>query len=367
MRAPSTEVTGPALHVVATVPKPGAAPVPVRQSIRIQFDRFLTTDAERKSGLCIEEGASGTCLDASAFQTEYDPVDRVLVWIPKQPLREKTSYTVRVLAAKGDADANVLRAFDDASLESEMTFDFTTGDATVAAAEPKRSVGFCTTNDICFLGKNACATSTPFPDSPGSVLALSCTSAGICHKGPPIKGISGLAVSFEDPDGGTPAAVRRLVEQGTIAPETATDPDPGARRLPGSQALGFQMPYIDRGRPGNSFALYKIILGEETQETATLPADTYACKDLRAAQAPCANDAGFVPPANMIGNQSTPIPGVAEPWMPHAPAAAGEIERLAHRVRGVYMPKDGTISSQEVHALSAWIAAGAPVTDCPQQ
>jgi hypothetical protein len=191
-------------------------------------------------------------------------------------------------------------------------------------------------------------------------------------------------------DGGVPAAVTRLVNNVTVATESAVGPDPNAPQRSPNAVFGVNMPYIDGAtkNPGNSFLLYKVILGlaprcghldEEspnpslnatacTPVAGQLTAPEYLCSDIQ-----CKPEAGASVPqvdGGAPGQPGQPAPPIAPSWVPAdhwKPPAAGEYNRLRGRIRGDGMPPLSQLHPtpyQSAIALSAWIAKGAG-TNCP--
>ncbi|HKQ71522.1 MAG TPA: Ig-like domain-containing protein, partial [Polyangiaceae bacterium] len=289
---------GPAPKVVATFPST-TTKVGVMGRVRAQFDRFLLPPTDEHPTACLKTG-TGEC-DAAALTTTYDPVDRVVVWAPKRALTAGTQYTVQILAPENAADPNGIRAFDRVPLEEATSISFTPDAAVV---EPPHTVGFCPPG-----GAGAQATLT------------SCTATGTCHGVAKAAKVTGATFELSDgkPNAVVPSVVKQLVESARIAPETATGPDPSL----GSSALfGQNMPFIDKGRPGNSFALYKMILN--------LSSDADGEKAPKHFSSMPSGDAGA---ASLT----------FEPWIVDDWKAAPEDEhvRLRARLRGDPMPPSG--------------------------
>ncbi|HKQ71523.1 MAG TPA: Ig-like domain-containing protein [Polyangiaceae bacterium] len=402
---------GPPPQVTWHSPSDEEKGVALQQSIRVQFDRFLTPLSATRQGLCLQAASVGgqspdECIGGT-LAPEYDPVDRVAVWKPTVPLLPHTRYNARVLAPKGPDDVGGVRAFDGVALAKEVTFAFETGDAASVAKEPKRAIDFCTTKILCRPSIDVC--SKPFsggvPSSPANVLQYGCTGDPTCHGVPdkPRGEARGSVLSLDDGEakGGTPSAVRRLVETQQVATETATAQNPGAARVSVTDRFGQNMPYVDRKNPGNSYLLYKMILAlpshcpfRDDEEAANpdrsscAPTETdagsvgvhwgnsasfydfYDCEDLE----PRATDPSGMCPAD-AGITGTPrikrgheLPSGVDPWISAdewKPPAAGEYARLRSRIRGDMMPPSGTTHSDAL-TVSAWISAGAETPACPQ-
>ncbi len=386
-------------------------------TIRMQFSRFLALTSTRQ-GVCVSTGndaclSTGAAGSAAALAVEYDPVDRVVVLKPQRPLAAG-QYKVRVLAPKSDTDETGIRAFDGVPLAQETSFELTV-DASVTSVEgcpwgaplptcePRRTVDYCTpVEKACMLG--TCTVPQSVGESVASYMGGYC-ALSTCHvPSLPKRGPIGEAFLLNDgPDaGGVAGAIARIVHERVVAPESATDPDPAAPRQAGQGTLVGNMPYIDPGNPGNSFVLYKMIIGmlhcPAGENDAVLPesmhcapgadggyqgsltvqpnAAFYKCSDITTAlgEAGVEPDAGTCPkldPTTLplpLHAEGDFIPYLVEPWVPDSKWAspiAGEYARLRYRIRGNPMPSsDGLEGPQNMHMISAWIAKGAPTAPC---
>src|SRR6266542_921357 len=91
---------GPPPQAVWTFPKNEATGVALKQSIRVQFDRVLSPASAVRQGVCVQAttvgaGATDECI--GGLTPQYDPVDRVAVWVPSVPLMPMTRYNVLLL------------------------------------------------------------------------------------------------------------------------------------------------------------------------------------------------------------------------------------------------------------------------------
>jgi hypothetical protein len=399
---------GPAPQVVWKYPDNEAKGVPSPTTVRVQFDRFLAPDSAVRQAICIQAcsvgpGAqcAGQCL--GNLVPEYDPVDRVAVWKNVQ-VQPGIRYNVRLLVPVTDDDATGVRSIDGAPLEKEYVFAFTAGDPTktsladggldptlveaekVVAA--RSAIKFCSTSPYCPVPTAGCTTPTPDKSVLGPNDHLTTCLAPGCHSPNKIAGPSGGVLALTSTAGGIPAAVKQMVADGTVATESATGPDPLVARRSPKDVFGQSMPVFDAHNPGNSFLLYKLILGmaprcNHTNEESANPelgnisctaaagqlmADEFLCSDIR-----CMPEAGAPRPmvdGGAPGQAGQPAPPIVPGWVPDdrwQPPVAGEYDRLRSRIRGDGMPppKYGTPSTyQSVRALSAWIANGA-IVDCP--
>jgi hypothetical protein len=401
----SVDSVGPPVRVVWTYPPHEAHDVPVTFSISVQFDRFLLPSTTLRQTICLQAatvGAEHPGLDfceGAGLAPHYDPVDRIATWTIRGKIFPKTRYNVRIFAPNDANDTAGVRAFDGAPLEKEYIFAFTTGDQS-PGLEPSRKLGFCAMKSLCPLPDGACdgPAPTPLTASPHDFLAASCTRSGNCHgaagQG---SGLSGSALQFQETPGGsiTPS-LRRLVLDSVVATETATGVDPTAPSRSVLTPFGRNMPYIDAANPANSYLLYKLILGmaprcpfdgnEESamfEPTACAPdggyargtyeRDWFACDEVARKSLPrdeagvCPSDGGFAP-LHVEGARGRPLAPPIPPRIPDdawRPPASGEYERLRTRIRGLGMPHGGMVSRAEALTISAWIASGAEVEDCP--
>jgi len=357
-------------------------------TIRVQFDRFLNPDTANRQAFCVSQSAKpDDCLSAGAGQgttlsVEYDPVDRVVVLHPPPKGLDVGLYKVRVLPPKNDADQFGIRAFDGVPMAKEFSFEFTV-DASQIPDEPNRAVDFCTAEIVCTAPDAGTAgTPTSRENSVAGTIAGSCAGESSCHlrrdstEKVPTNVVLGDSVIFSElaDKGGVAAAMHRVVDQRLVAPETAVDPDPGSPRTSGPDSFGRNMPFIDPKNPGNSYIVYKMILGtlhcpagpnDDSVDPGYCSGDggTFGFESRYRADS-YEYDAGGCN-GTIVHHADDRIPYGA--WVPEAQwksPAAGEYGRLASRIRGNSMPP-GDATPQDIHMFSAWIAAGAPVKTCP--
>lgn len=389
---------GPAPTVLWTSPAAEATGVGLHQSIRVQFDRFLLPSVTTRQAICVRAGSPTNtpvpCVSDVVLQPEYDPVDRVIAWRPMDPgFMPQTRYTVQLIRPQSDSDLNGIRAFDDVALAAKPfpgnvdSFAFTTGDASSQPTlpEPNRSVDYCYTPDsVCPLPNDVCTLPTPTPlfgykSGPNGVM-VSCGGAGVtgCHGAPLApafvpKGQAGSALILNagTDNTGIPVAIQQLVTQSVVATQTATGASPRTPERTASTPFGQNMPYIDSGNPGNSYLLYKTIIGDRL---ATFDADYYNCAVLDGGLLPgagtnaCTSKDPFTATPAKVGTTGQTLPSAVDPWVPlaqSAPASPEEVGRLRQRIRGQPMPQGGFVPHTDAETLSAWIASGAPASVCP--
>jgi hypothetical protein len=384
---------GPPVRVLGTFPADAEKDVPLRQPIRVQFDRFLHPDAVTPQSICVERVIIGSPQPGEAcgaVVAEYDPVDRVGIWTPAADLLPNTRYNVRVLAPANADDGGGVRAFDGAPLESEGTFAFETGDGSKQAVRPNRTIDFCAAaRQVCALPvpDKQCRILAPTDDSvpgPFPILTTNCSS---CHN--PIaphtspSGASGAVLHLTNE-----SDVRQLVEMVQIATETATAPNVVQRNV--RSTFGTNMPLIDANNPGNSFLLYKIMLGAapcplrsdggspssdsskctDPGYSSSFHQDLYECAGIPDGGPTPDGGCAAPPPAARKAANGDLVPTSVEPWVPAdtwSPPAPGEYERLRQRIRGEQMPPMGGSPRNWAHNLSAWIADGAKAPNCVAQ
>jgi hypothetical protein len=352
-------VDRPNVHVVWHTPANEAIDVPTRQSIRVQFDRFLAPGSVTRQAICLTPESIGAGVKPTqcigGMSPEYDPADRVAVWLLPWYLAEDTRYNVRIIAPADARDLGGIRAFDGAPLEQTFTFSFRTAAGPHAQpADPNRTISLCdpAATLTCALPGGACGDPRP------AALALS-GSAGIlsgcagasanCHApyAPAGPGPRGSALRL------SPGDIKRLADTAQIAAETATEPVSTIANRSPLAFFGQNMPCIDRNRPESSYLLYKIILADPLNCSGEVDRldDPVVCGHAQTASRADAADAAPIGP--WISD---------EDWQPPAP---GERMRLRSRIKGLGMPPSTRVSHRWVQTVSAWIAAGAKTDGCP--
>jgi hypothetical protein len=383
--------------------------VGLHQSIRVQFDRFLLPSITTRQAICVESattsGPPSHCPGGVFLSPQYDPVDRVMAWIPGNAgFTPRTRYTVRLVPPESDSDLNGIRAFDGVPLsENTPSFAFTTGSrAASTLTEPNRKIDFCYQPDkVCSLPDTACSTVTQVDGhtaGPSDVLSNGGCSGPLvgCHAASSTAptSLAGSAFALRPEDGNVSAAIQRIVSQAVVATETATGPNPDTPERSAATPFAQNMPYIDAHSPGNSFLLYKVLLGMaprcqvSNEESAThdrqacsdtryaspvgFDQDTYDCTMVDAGPLASGAEAGCTAPftgmPNKLGTAGEAVPAPIDSWVPAeqwGPPVAGEYDRLRLHIRGQSMPPNLSTSYAQILTLSAWIAQGAPSNACP--
>lgn len=406
---------GPPVKVLLTIPAAEAIDVPVDQSIRVQFDRFLSPLSVLRQSICIA-AVGPTTKDSGRPgceqfpKPEYDPIDRVAVWKPSHPLKPGVRYTVVVRAPENEEDQDGIRAFDGAPLEQSFVFAFTTErrlpcstdtdciepascgceddgcsrkTCRLPSNEPKRSIDYCYDSPrYCAWPRNGCSPPRlvrATTSGPRQQLNACSEGSARCHTGggsdkPIFRGVA------HPPFGSELSLARDGIRNyiGQVALQTAREASPTRINRLGVP-FAVNMPYVDPGFPANSYLLWKLVLGMQGTdvniETPVFSDDGYRCEDLP--QGPlvdggpdgsCPAEAP-IPTALPIVKAGDEQPGPVEPWIPRAlsrPIAEGEYERLRRSLHGGGMPygPDERIYVASLRTIQAWIAAGAATPDC---
>ncbi|MEO6573178.1 MAG: hypothetical protein ABIP89_05030 [Polyangiaceae bacterium] len=329
-------MTGPFVHVVG-INVDATHKATTNGVIQIAFDRMLLPiTVTRQSILLLDYTTT-----AIAPVVSYDPVARVVTLSNPNPgnpswLKADQAYKIVLGIPEGDVDVGGVRAIDRAPLDPSQVLQF--GFLVSADSTPQVSnlvsgppMNFC--NDI-------------FP-----IFTASC-SQGTCH-GPvagKVRPAAGLVL-------GTSAGVANTAIA-RVANGSNTGPLAGPGHAP-SHIFGIDMPLIDPGNPGNSWLLYKVLLGPPS---APVVVDT-------------GTDAGADAGAEGGAPVATCTPGAPFPAASFDVTAVSDDERarLSNYVLGNKMPypampgtndSSGDLTLDQMERLRAWIQQGAIVTDC---
>lgn len=313
-------------------------------SIHLKFDRYLLPASVSRQAICVQPtdapvAAPGDCILGQLLSPTYDPVKReVILRLPTGArFAQATKYYITVLGPTDDS-APGIRAFDGAPLEGTRVLDFTTA-ATDPAGGPAADEGeadyeepdaFCSVSARCIricAGDMTCEALCQSPQG-----ALSNCAFGDCH-GDGKRQIEGtmesayigpaMGLALQSPESMLATAIGKVAHQ---TQQGNADPGDVNPVLDNPRRFGRAMPIIDRGSPGNSYLVYKILAG----------IDPFVVSD-------------------------------------ENPAAAGEQSRLREAiVVGMTMPASGTPLGftggppvSEMQSISNWIARGAPTNSCP--
>ena len=206
-------------------------------ALELRFDRYLLPATAVRQSIAIYTGSE----DLGVFaQPEYDLVERVLVYrLPSGArLEPGVRYTVELLSPKEEDDFG-FRAFDRAPLAEAgvpLTFDFRTRKAPTAPPAPTLPPF----EDTCQL-LEALAPGIPVEKRAGC-------SSNSCHGGADAR----MGLRLDNAQGLAQTAIDRVAHQ------TESGAHSG-QPLENPPRLGVNMPIIDRGRPENSYLIYKLL------------------------------------------------------------------------------------------------------------
>jgi hypothetical protein len=317
---PTTLTLTPSEPVLAA-----ATPALSTTSLGLSFDRFLLPGEAIRQAICLRTNpdpvtTQQNCTQSVFLEPSYDPARRRVTYrLPAgKALVADAKYWLTVLSPP-DPESVGFRAFDGAPLEQRVVFQFSTaamdppgsspvdpalGDAAKRAASEEL---FCTASACVAAcgGDQACVNKCPVATS----LTVSC---GGCH-GPIELGIPAMGLDMSTPE-------RLAWMNGQVAHQTMTGEHADEADLR-PRTFGRAMPLVDPGNPGNSYTLYKMLVGP-----------IYA---------------------------STPLAqGMQE----------GEMDRLRGSVVvGLPMPPSDVyaVPAPGIEAISAWIMTGAHTPACP--
>jgi hypothetical protein len=318
-------------------PKPIAADGSTRivpsASLRLRFDRFLLPGTVTRQSVCLQPDTGDVadytkCGKGVFLEPTYDPVRREVVLRQKAGARLALGTLYKLTLYKPDIEGDCssdaptscgVRAFDRAPLEAPFTITFRTVEVDPGNVPDE------TAPAVVFCGAK------------GAAAALGSCSYGNCHattSGNPCVPTSkskypdcAEGVSFYNMQYGNfvdveQTAINRVAHQ-TQMGESASTPEKTPARF------GRAMPIIDAfnpgvaGNPGNSYVLYKILVGTSTDAA---PAD--------------------IKPSDAEVQRLLDSVVVGMPMPPPDPAA-------------------GSLDSEQMLNLSNWIQHGAPLSKCP--
>ncbi len=279
-----------------TPDSPADCGVPLYADLELRFDRFLLPSTVVRQSVVVSSGNAGVFL-----QPRYDVIERVVVlslggggtWQPG------TRYTVKLLRANEHADGWGFAAFDGAPLDADgpvpLEFTFRTRRTFEPRPAPPPTPTWPEIRDV--LDRGSCASTN-------------------CHRGPQ----ASMGLDLSHPPGIEATAINE------VAHETDSELS-AAEAWEETSRFGLQMPVIDRGRPSNSYLLYKTLI------------------DPRAYRSTC----------------ETSYQVALQGCVRFPREAADELR--AWFVRGDPMPLDPgrPLSLDDLRLLDRWIASGAPL------
>lgn len=317
-------------------------------SFVLKFDRFLLPGSAIRQSVCLQSDlnidvqSANNCESGVLLAPTYDPIRRQVIYrrgLDEARLALDTRYRLTVLPPAENSGAAGFRAFDGAALEGRVQIDFMTVAQEPTGATDEVPPGgdlFCAHDPECLSACGAdpsCAQSCEI--GVARQLREGCAAGGACHreafKGATLLRGAAAALDLEEAEDIVATAMGKVAHQ-TQMGEHADEGDSNPTRF------GRAMPIIDPSNPGNSYLLYKIVVGPNVQ--VTRPA-----------------------------NPSDPASLIDDPPSPE------EIARLRSSVvAGLPMPPSydadprNAVSFfvEDADLISAWIAQGAPVRDCSQ-
>ncbi|EYF07408.1 Hypothetical protein CAP_0161 [Chondromyces apiculatus DSM 436] len=320
-------------------------------SFILKFDRFLHPATVTRQSVCITSDLTRDVrtLDdcqripgAARLELEptYNPVEREAIYRRRADsprLSPGQKYRIAVLAPSSDEDLGGFRAFDQAPLERTVQIDVSVLDQDPPGVRDELLPGadlYCRRDPAC-LGQcddDACRQACALWGFGVQPYLQACAAGGGCHANPEFAG-AGLSLASSD--------LIRLTAIGKVAHQTQTgehaaDPDLSPRRF------GRAMPIIDPQNPGNSYLLYKMLIGPNALEPTLSTAEGSDLAGERERLHASVVVGMPMPP------QSTPSFWLHDPGDPEA--APGSV-----------VPR---IDGGDIDLITAWILHGAPTRDC---
>jgi hypothetical protein len=266
----------------------GSTQVLTTASFIVKFDRFLLPSSAIRQSVCLQADLGKEvltledCTDPVFLEPTYNPVRREVIFRQppeREPLARGTTYVLTVLKPADDDAITGFRAFDRAPLAENVRIQLSTvsEDPPQAVAErPPSADLFCKREPQCVstcAGDDECSQCSLIG---AARYLVSCAFGAACHsdgadeqggRGP----AAGLNLSMGN-DNDTidfiqATAVARVAHQ-TQMGEHADEPDKAPLRF------GRAMPIIDPQSPGNSYLLYKMLVGPNAVDPTVTPEET---------------------------------------------------------------------------------------------
>ncbi|WP_437970785.1 hypothetical protein WMF04_16510 [Sorangium sp. So ce260] len=341
----------------------GATQVLSTASFVLKFDRFLlpgaVSGAVGPASLCVSGDLAtqvetfADCVNPIALAPTYNPVQREVIFrqIEGMPgLVPGTRYALTVLRPVDEAAPAGIRAFDGAPLDTNVRIEFTVAATNPPQAMPERQPSgdfYCQRDLECVAME--CQDDPNNPSDPVDPTCSTCvrgaamllyTCAG-CHSDANASAGLNLNVAGLDPTVQQLRYNRVEPLYETAIGHAAHQTQMGERAHVGEKTperFGRAMPLIDPGNPGNSYLLYKLIVGKSAIDPS-LPADQ--AEQLR-------EETERLRAAFVMGLPMPPPP--SEPIFRFHPRGPDD--------ESVTMYVDG------MDILSAWILDGAEPRDC---
>lgn len=334
---------GPALHIISITPEPeqgfecepgerDSCGVPINATLRVRFDRYLDPSTANRQGIRVYTGDPEVS-PVIPFLVRYDPLERVVTYAMPEgfSFAESTLYRVEFPVPEEPDDFG-FRAYDGAALEEgsvPLEFGFFTGNFRVS--EPPLRAPSCEQ-----------IVREVFARPLGN-----CQSAQ-CH------------ASEENEFGAAPhglwldrrvhvraTAIGRVARQTEIAPQSGVP-------LEDSPRFGAAMPIIDAGNPGNSYVVYKLLLGQQNFLPCSTSGAPLTCSE---ADDPCRS----IYPALALPEDDCLAPSPQERARLREWFVRGEPMPIQRNDSGDPVPR--SVGLQGLRAVVDFIAAGADCTE----
>ncbi|AUX41914.1 hypothetical protein SOCE26_033390 [Sorangium cellulosum] len=257
----------------------GATTVLSTSSFVLKFDRFLLPSAVGAAlgheSVCLSADLAAQvktyadCLNPIALTPSYNPVRREVTFrqVEGMPrLLPGTRYALTVLAPVDEAASAGIRAFDGAPLGANVRLEFTVAAMDPPETQPERPPSgdfFCQRDLECVSGM---CQDDPVCTTCVRGAALYLWACAGCH------GDADTAVGLNLDVGMTFNRLDPL--HATAIGHAAHQTQMGERAHVGEhnpERFGTAMPLIDPGDPGNSYLLYKIIVGQNAVDPLLSP------------------------------------------------------------------------------------------------
>ena len=311
----------------------GSTKIVPSASIRIRFDRYLLPGSVTRQAFCLQADPADVaditgCSKPVFIEPSYDPVRREIVLRQRLGTRLALGTLYKLTFYKSELEGVCpdtprscgVRAFDGAPLEAVYSIMFRTVDADPVGAldETAPPVVFCGDKGAATaLGATCSYASCHGPSTGSSCVPTSSNKHPGCAEG-----LSFYNLQFGEFSDIEQTAINRVAHQ-TQMGEAASTPEKTPARF------GRAMPLIDAfnpgvtGHPGNSYVMYKILVGMSIDAA---PAD--------------------IKPSDAEVQRLLDSVVVGLPMPPPDPAT-------------------GPLDAEQLLNLSNWIQHGAPLSTCP--
>ncbi|WP_437593166.1 hypothetical protein [Sorangium sp. So ce1000] len=318
-------------------------------SFVLKFDRFLLPGAISAESVCVSGDLGkqvktyADCVNPVALAPTYNPVQREVIFRQIEGMTglvPGTRYALTVLKPADEAAPSGIRAFDGAPLGSSTRIEFSVAATNPPQAMPERPPSgdfFCQRDLECVAATADCQ-----GDPPKDPTCTACVRGAAyqlfacigCHSDG--SAAEGLNLNVGPP---TFNRIEPLLETAIGRAAHQTQMGEKAHVAEASpERFGRAMPLIDPGNPGNSYLLYKILIGQSAFDPS-LPAD--AAEKLR-------EETERLQAAFVVGMPMPPPPSNPGFWFhPQTP----DNQNVTPYVDGMDI-------------LSAWILDGAVPRDC---